>query len=279
MNPDLIATLRDRLPGPPPELAIVTGSGLGDLAGIITDPVSVSYTDLPGAPVPTVAGHTGELIRGTVGGQPVLLFVGRVHLYEDRPATDVVFPVRIARALDTPRLLVTNAAGAIGRHFQPGDLMLIDDQINLTGTNPLTGRQPDSAAPDATPFVDMTDAYSPRLKKILLASANAENIALQRGVYLGIRGPSYETPAEIRAFARLGADAVGMSTVLEVIEARYHGLEVAGVSVITNHAAGLNRRRLSHREVLRVGQTAVAELGRLITALARECQAITRSPA
>ncbi len=269
MNDQLATTtrhLRTRIPGHPAALAIIAGSGLGQLTDAVADPMVIPYHEIPHFPTPTVAGHGGNLVAGMIGASHVLVFCGRTHLYEGRPVTEIVYPVTVAAALGVPALLVTNAAGGINPAFQPGDLMMIEDHLNLTGANPLAGRQADPAVAGSSFFIDLTEAYAPALKENLLAAAAAEDCQLKRGVYLATRGPSYETPAEIRAFERLGADAVGMSTVLEVIEARYHGLEVAGLSCITNQAAGVAAQPLTHDEVLQVGQATAERLVRLVRA-------------
>jgi purine-nucleoside phosphorylase len=234
------------------DIAIIAGSGLGGLADRVTNPVTIPYRRIPKFPVARVAGHAGQLVCGEVGGQQVAVFCGRFHCYEGRPLRDIVAPVQLAHELGATTLIVTNAAGGINPRFRPGDLMLIEDHINLLGVNPLVG---------GPRFVDLTEAYSRRLRRRLLGVG----IPVQRGVYLATLGPSYETPAEVRALRRLGADAVGMSTVPEVIYARHLGLEVLGLSCITNRAAGLARQPLSHAEVLATGKAAQAKLQRLIT--------------
>jgi purine-nucleoside phosphorylase len=244
--------LEAKLTGFKPEVALIVGSGLGGVTAALTKPVTISYADIPGFPQPRVAGHAGKLFAGDLGGKRLLIFSGRFHYYEGRPVRELVFPVNVAAALGAKILLVTNAAGGINPVFNPGDLMIIEDHINFMGVNPLLG---------APAFVDMTNAYSPRLREKL----EKTGIPLRRGVYLATTGPSYETPAEIKAFAWAGADAVGMSTVPEVIQARSHNLEVAGISCITNLAAGISSKRLSHDEVLEVGKASEAKLVKLLT--------------
>ena len=241
-----------------PRLAIVLGSGFGGLTGLLAQPVTLSYAQLPGFPRPTVPGHGGRLCIGTCHGVPVALLQGRAHFYEGHSWARITFPVRVLAAWGVRDLVLTNAAGGIRRSFRPGDFMLLRDHINLMGDNPLRGPE----WPGLTRFVDLTRAYDPALARGLVHAARARRVRLHRGVYLAVSGPSFETPAEIRAFARLGADAVGMSTVPEVIVARQCGLRVAAVSCITNLAAGRNRNPLSHQEILdqadRITRTAVA---------------------
>ncbi|MEI6082801.1 MAG: purine-nucleoside phosphorylase [Verrucomicrobiota bacterium] len=245
--------LESKLTGFKPEVALIVGSGLGGVTAALTKPVTIPYTDIPGFPQPRVAGHAGKLLAGELGGKRLLIFSGRFHHYEGRPVSELVAPVKVAAALGAKTLIVTNAAGGINPTFNPGDLMIIDDHINLMGINPLIGEPT---------FIDMTQAYSLRLREKL---ATAGGPSIRRGVYLATAGPSYETPAEIRAFGRLGADAVGMSTVPEVIMARYQNIEVAGLSCITNLAAGISGKKLSHAEVLEVGQASQAKLAKLLT--------------
>jgi len=206
----------------------------------------IGYRKLPGFPPAGVAGHAGELLIGRLGGTPVMVLSGRAHFYEGHAMTAVTFAVRALAAYGIRDLLLTNAAGGINRSFRPGDFMVLSDHINLMGTNPLRG-----AAPPGLPrFVDLTHPYDGTLARLLTRAGRASGVRLRTGVYLAVCGPSYETPAEIRAFQRLGADAVGMSTVPETIVARQCGLRVAGVSCITNLAAGRSGKSLSHAEVL-----------------------------
>ena len=205
-----------------------------------------SYTKIPGFPKPTVSGHAGELYFGKLGGTPVLVLSGRAHFYEGYSMEQVTFPIRTLAALGIRDVLLTNAAGGINKKFRPGDFMVVTDHINLMGVNPLRGK----ATPGLPRFADMTQVYDPKLNALLFRAGNSGKLKLRRGVYLAVSGPSYETPAEIRAFARLGADAVGMSTVPEAMVARQCGLKVAVVSCITNPAAPLGQSPLSHAEVL-----------------------------
>jgi purine-nucleoside phosphorylase len=237
-----------RLDGDVASVGVILGSGLGRVADVVLEKQgsAVEYGDVPHFPVSSVEGHKGRMVFGSVEGKPVLLMQGRVHRYEGYPASSVVFPLRVLHALGVKRLIVTNAAGGLGDGMKAGDLMLIEDHLNLTGDNPLLGA---NDARFGARFPDMSDAYTARLRTIALDVAQKHNITLQRGVYAGLLGPSYETPAEIRMLRTLGASAVGMSTVHEVIAASHLGVEVLGISCITNLAAGLSQHKLSHEEV------------------------------
>jgi purine-nucleoside phosphorylase len=241
------------------EIAIIAGSGLGGIAAAVSRATVVPYSKIAGFPKAKVAGHAGRLVVGHLAGKQVAVFCGRVHLYEGHSAATVATPVRVAHKLGVRTLIVTNAAGGVNRQFRAGDLMLIEDHLNYTGTNPLVG------VPGA--FVDLTEAYSRRLRRLALTVAKRQRLTLRRGVYAALLGPSYETPAEVRALRRLGADVVGMSTVPEVIAARHLGLEVLGISCITNRAAGLAGKKLSHTEVLTMGRLAGSKLTRLLTGI------------
>jgi purine-nucleoside phosphorylase len=230
-----------------PDVAVVLGSGLGDFADTLQDAVHMPYADIPHWPVSTVAGHAGRLVLGRVGGRQVAALSGRVHAYEGHDQATVVFATRVMARLGVRRLILTNAAGGINTGFAQGALMVIDDHINLTGSNPLIGPNDDRLG---TRFPDMSEVYSRRLRAVADASAEAVGVAVSHGVYVAVHGPSYETPAEIRAFRTLGADAVGMSTVPEAIAARHAGLEVLGISCITNMAAGVLPQPLVHDEVM-----------------------------
>jgi purine-nucleoside phosphorylase len=229
-----------------PTLAIVLGSGFHHMLSELRVAAEIPYAKLPGFPTTTVSGHAGQLLIGHLGGTPVLVLSGRAHYYEGHPMTAVTFAVRVLAAHGIRDLLLTNAAGGLNRSFRPGDFMMLTDHINLMGVNPLRG----AALPGLPRFVDLTCAYDPGLRRLLARAARACGTKLRTGTYLAVSGPTYETPAEIRAFARLGADAVGMSTVPEVIMARQCGLRVAAVSCITNLAAGRSKNVLSHAEVL-----------------------------
>lgn len=233
-----------------PTLAIVLGSGFHHVLREMRADTRVPYAKLPGFPPVGVSGHAGELLLGHLGGTPVLVLSGRAHFYEGHPMTLVTFAVRTLAAFGIRDLLLTNAAGGVNREFKPGNFMALTDHINLMGTNPLRGEP----WPDLPRFVDMTRAYDAGLTDLLRKAARRAGVKLHGGVYLAVCGPSYETPAEIRAFARLGADAVGMSTVPETVVARQCGLNVAGVSCITNLAAGRSRNPLSHEEVLETAE-------------------------
>jgi purine-nucleoside phosphorylase len=233
-----------------PTLAIVLGSGFHHVLTELRVEKKIPYAKIPGFPKPTVSGHAGELYFGTLGGTPVVVLSGRAHFYEGHPMERVTFAVRTLAAYGIRDLLLTNAAGGLNKKFRAGDFMMLTDHINLMGANPLRG----AAIPGLPRFVDLTQTYDAGLSKLLRAAANKCKIKLQTGIYLAVSGPSYETPAEIRAFARLGADAVGMSTVPEAIVARQCGMNVAAVSCITNLAAGISKENLSHAEVLETAE-------------------------
>ncbi len=253
--------VREKLGADPrPVAAIILGSGLGDLADRIQNATRVRYADIPGFHATNVAGHRGELIRGTLGGREVLALAGRFHMYEGYSARTAGFPVRVAHALGAKVLFASNAAGGINRAFNPGDLMVIEDHLNLMFQNPLIG----PIEPGDTRFPDMSEPYSRRLIKALHESAAATGISLRQGVYGGLLGPTYETPAEVRMLERLGADAIGMSTVPEVIVAAAIGMEVAGVSLITNAAAGISSAALNHVDVVAVGAAAAARFSGVV---------------
>jgi purine-nucleoside phosphorylase len=233
-----------------PTLAIILGSGFQQAVPELEVVQAIPYARLPGFPAAGGAGHAGELLSGRLAGTPLLVLRGRAHYYEGRSMAQVTFAVRALAAFGIRDLLLTNAAGAVHPRFRPGDFMLVTDHINLMGTNPLRGRP----VRGLSSFVDLTDTYDAGLGRWLRQAARGCGIRLRGGVYLAVCGPSYETPAEIRAFARLGADAVGMSTVPEAIVARHCGMRVAAVSCLTNLAAGISGRELSHAEVLKTGE-------------------------
>lgn len=230
-----------------PKTGLILGSGLGVLADHIEEAVSIAYKDVPYFPQSTVEGHAGELLIGNLNGSPVILMKGRFHMYEGYGPELTAFPVRVMNELGVKNLLVTNAAGGVNTSYEPGDLMLISDHLNLTGTNPLIGQNDNELGPR---FPDMSQAYSRKLRELARSKAQQAGVSLQEGVYAGLLGPSYETPAEIRMLRTLGADAVGMSTVSEVIVARHAGLEVLGISCISNMASGILDQPLSHEEVI-----------------------------
>ena len=249
---DVARQVRDALAVDKPVLGIVLGSGLGELSNRFEAQRFVPYADLPGFAIPTIPGHLGRLISGRLAGKQVLALAGRFHVYEGHSAAQSAFPVRVLHALGAPALLLSNAAGAIRRSLQPGDLMIIRDHVNLTWRNPLIG----PVVPGDERFPDMSDPWDAELRRLLAESAAAAEVPVTEGVYFGLSGPSYETPAEVRMLERLGADVVGMSTVHEVIVARALGMRVAGMSCITNPAAGLSDRAISHDEVLEVTKAA-----------------------
>ena len=254
-----------------PRVGLVLGSGLGSFAERLKNRVAIPYEEIPHFPVPSgVVGHAGELVLGDVGRTPVVVLSGRVHFYEGRPMTDVVYPARVLARLGVGAVVLTNAAGGVRRTFRPGDLMLISDHINAFGTNPLIG--PNEEALGAR-FPDMSAVYDKKLRSLAKSTARELKVPLREGVYLGNSGPSYETPAEIRAYRSLGADAVGMSTIPEAIALRHAGVRVIGISTITNMAAGILPQPLVHAEVLavtkRVGQRFVALLTALVPKIAK----------
>ena len=244
-----------------PRVGVVLGSGLGAVADAVEDPVVVSYEELPGFPRPSVSGHAGQAVLGSIGGVPVAVFQGRAHLYEGGPSDALRAPVRALRAAGASVLVLTNAAGSLRAEVGPGSLMAITDHINMTGVNLLAGPNDASIGPR---FPSLRDAYDPALLDLLRASARDLGIGLSEGVYLAVGGPSFETPAEIRAFRVMGADAVGMSTVQETILARHCGLRVAAVSVITNLAEGMTDEPLSHEHTLRAAEAGAGNLTRLL---------------
>src|SRR6476619_83092 len=244
-----------------PEVGIVLGSGLGGLADDLEDAVAIPFADLPGWPAATAPGHVGRLLLGRLAGTPVVLLQGRFHVYEGNDPGLVVQPVLLFARLGATVLVLTNAAGGVAPAFGPGTLMVIADHLNLTGRTPLLGPNAASIGPR---FQDLTEAWSPRLRAALHAAGDAEGVALVEGVYAGLLGPQYETPSEVRMLRMLGADAVGMSTVLECIAARWAGLEVCGVSLVTNAGAGYSGEPLTHEEVLAAGAEAGPRLARVI---------------
>jgi len=229
-----------------PKLAIVLGSGFQHVLSALQVDTKIPYSKIPGFPSPTVSGHAGELYFGKLSGVPVMVLSGRSHFYEGHSMERVTFATRVLASYGIRDLLLTNAAGGINKNFRPGNFMVLTDHINLMGENPLRG----DTLPGLPRFVDMTQVYDTKLNALLFRAGKMSKAKLQRGIYLAVSGPSYETPAEIRAFARLGADAVGMSTVPEAMVAQQCGLNVAAVSCITNLAAGRGKTRLSHAEVL-----------------------------
>ncbi|HYK83059.1 MAG TPA: purine-nucleoside phosphorylase [Gemmatimonadales bacterium] len=254
------AAVARRLGQRQPRVAVVLGSGLGAVAEAVRDAVRIPYHEIPGFPEPGAPGHKGELVGGSLEGVPVLMQSGRFHLYEGHAPAVTALPPRVFARLGVRTLILTNAAGGIRPTFRPPILMLIADHINLTFRNPLTG--PVAAGDER--FPDMSDPYDAELRALAREVARAERVPLEEGVYAALLGPSFETPAEIRMLARLGADAVGMSTVPEVIAARARGIRCLGFSSITNAAAGLSAQKLSHQEVLEAGAQVAGQLERLI---------------
>jgi purine-nucleoside phosphorylase len=252
---EAVAAVRARSPLAP-AVGVILGSGLGAFGDGLEQATRLPYAEIPHFPASTVVGHGGELCLGSCRGVPVAVMKGRVHHYEGYRLDEVVFPARVLGRLGVRTLVVTNAAGAVNQAFAPGELMVIEDHINLLG-NPLVGPNEDALGER---FIDMSEAYDRRLRDVAEAACRAAGVRSQRGVYLALSGPSFETPAEIRAFRALGADAVGMSTVPEVIAARHMGIRVAGVSCLTNMAAGVLDRKLDHGEVLETGERVKAAL-------------------
>lgn len=260
MIADASAAIRARLGGREPGIALVLGSGMGFLADQVGDAVRMPYRDIPGFPLPTVQGHGGELVAGSFAGRAVIAQSGRFHMYEGHSAQVSTLAVRTFAALGVRTLILTNAAGGIRRNFTAGTLMLLSDHLNLTSRNPLVG----AVLPGEERFPDMSDPYDPELRAIAREVARERKVSLAEGVYAGLLGPTYETPSEIRMLERLGADAVGMSTVVEVIAARARGMRCLAVSTITNLAAGISPAKLSHSEVMETAERVKGELGTLI---------------
>jgi purine-nucleoside phosphorylase len=264
------AFLKSHLGGLGPRIGIVLGSGLGAVADAIANPILVPYAEIPHFPQSTVVGHSGRIVAGLLGGVPTVIMQGRVHFYEGYSPQQVTFPMRVLGLLGLRAVVLTNAAGGIAEGYHIGQLVALADHINLMGFNPLVGpNEPRFAArPGAgLRFFDMTEAYSKRLRALAGAAAQEEGFPLAEGVYLAVSGPSFETPAEIRAFRSLGATLVGMSTVPETIVARHMGVEVLGISCVTNLAAGLGATQLSHEEVFEAGRQVEHRLARLFERL------------
>ena len=265
-----------------PRIGIVLGSGLGDFAAQVQNATAIPYAHIPHFPQSTVQGHHGQLVLGTVAGVPVAVMQGRVHAYEGYAMEQVTFPARVLGLMGVGTLIVTNAAGGIDPAYAPGTVVGIRDHINLTGANAALGpNEPRFAtAPGAGQrFFDMSEAYSPRLLQLAVDEAARQGWQMQTGVYLAVLGPSFETPAEIRAFRTLGADLVGMSTVHEVIAARHMGLEVLGLSLVTNAAAGVTAEQIDHSDVMATGARVAAKVAGLLTALVPRIDALTPSNA
>lgn len=245
-----------------PKTGLILGSGLGDFCDLLENVTEVPFSDIPDFPVATVAGHTGAFLFGTYQGTPVAVLRGRIHCYEGYTPQEVVMPVRLMAMLGVKTMILTNAAGGVNKAYKPGALMLLEDHINFCGANPLTGPNLDQLGPR---FPDMSDVYCRQLRERVQELALAEQLPLEQGIYLMYGGPSYETPAEIRAFRTLGADAVGMSTVPEAIAANHCGMHVLGISCITNMAAGILPQKLSHAEVVEAAALAKPRFIRLLT--------------
>ena len=250
-----------------PKIGVILGSGLGAFASQVEDAVTIPYSDIPHFPQSTVVGHSGKLVIGTIAGVSVAVMQGRVHAYEGYPISEVVFPTRVLGLLGIQTLIVTNAAGGIRSSLRPGELVVISDHINLTGTNAALGpNEPRFASTPAAGqrFFDMSTVYTTRLRALAVQQADTLGFNLTEGVYLAVLGPSFETPAEIRAFRTLGADLVGMSTVHEVIVARHMGLDVLGISLVTNMAAGVIDQAIDHEDVLEIGRNAEKQFTSLL---------------
>ncbi len=259
------SAIRSKIGSRSPVVGIILGSGLGGLADKIEDAVKIPYGDVPGFPVPKALGHAGTLICGTLAGKQVVAMAGRFHIYEGHPPALAGFPVRVMHALGVRTLFVSNAAGGVNEKFAAGDLMIIEDHLNLMLTNPLIG----ALEAGEERFTDMSDAYDAKLRKLLRDAATKTGTELHEGVYAALFGPSYETRAEVRMLRGLGADAVGMSTVPEVLVARARGIRVAGISAITNAASGVTGAPVSHAEVLDVGKQIAAKFEALVTEFVR----------
>jgi purine-nucleoside phosphorylase len=247
-----------------PSIGTVLGSGLGAFADQIADAVAIPFAEIPHFPKSTVQGHSGKLVIGTLDGVPVVVMQGRVHAYEGYTSQEVTFPVRVLGLLGVKTLVVTNAAGGIRPGLKQGELVLLSDHINFTGLNPVAGQNDERFGQR---FFDMTEAYSKRLRRLAVSAAEGLGFTLAECVYLCVLGPSFETPAEIRAFHAIGADLVGMSTVQEVIVARHMGIEVLGISCVTNLAAGIQGEPLNHEEVMETGRRVSARFAQLLTAV------------
>lgn len=246
-----------------PETALVLGSGLGEFTKDL-DGIQIPYSEIPNFKSSTVTGHKGSLFFGEVSGKKLVIMQGRLHFYEGYELSDITYPIKVFKKLGVKTLILTNAAGSLKKELIPSDLMLIKDHINFTGKNPLIGKNDDTLGER---FPDMSDIYTESLRTLVKECAIAENIDLKEGVYLMTTGPSYETPAEVKMFGAFGADAVGMSTVPEAIVSNYLGLQTIGISLITNYASGISKERLSHREVVEMGNIATEKFTRLVNSI------------
>jgi purine-nucleoside phosphorylase len=247
-----------------PSVAVVLGSGLGAFADAVDAPTALSYGTIPHFPTSTALSHAGKLVVGSFQKVPLYVMAGRVHAYEGYDSADVAFPIRVLGALGVKIVVLTNAAGAINTAYRPGELMILTDHINLSGKNPLVGPEIPELGPR---FTDMTRAYDDKLVEATFMAGRRIGLNLRKGVYAGLLGPSYETPAEIRMLRTMGADAVGMSTVLEAIAARQQGVRVVGLSCITNMAAGILPEPIDHREVIEIGERVRSVMVELLTEL------------
>ena len=247
-----------------PEVALILGSGLGDYADQIKIDTTINYADIEGFPTSTVAGHKGRFVFGYVGKVPVVIMQGRVHYYEGYPMTDVVLPTRLMGMLGAKKLILTNAAGGVNLNYKPGDFMLLTDHITTAIPSPLIGENPEELG---TRFPDMSEVYSLRMREIIKAEAEKLEIPLREGVYVQFTGPAYETPAEIRMCRTWGGDAVGMSTACEAVAAKHMGMEICGISCITNMAAGVSKKPLNHKEVQETADRVAVQFKELITAV------------
>ena len=275
------AFLRNKLGSLRPRIGFVLGSGLGAVAAAVTEPVAIPYSQIPHFPQSTVEGHSGRIVAGLLNKIPVVVMQGRVHFYEGYAPQQVIFPMRVIGALGLHAVVLTNAAGGIQEGYRVGQLVALSDHINLMGWNPLIGtNEPRFAARPGTGlrFPDMTEAYSKRLRALAQEAAKEEEFELVEGVYLAVSGPSYETPAEIRAFRAMGASLIGMSTVPETIVARHMGIEVLGISCVTNLAAGLGATPLSHKEVIETGRQVERQFARLFQRLVPKIDALIATP-
>jgi purine-nucleoside phosphorylase len=254
--------IKEKIKNKTPRIGVILGSGLGDFADEVENRIEIPYSEIPHFHATTVVGHAGRVVYGTIAGVEVIVFQGRFHAYEGHSFEDVVLPARVTKLLGATELIVTNAAGGINSDYSPGELVYLSDHINLTSNNPLIGKNDDEQGPR---FPDMSEAYSKNLNQILEKAAKEQNIKLFSGVYAGLRGPSYETPAEIRYLRIIGADMVGMSTVPEVIAANHMGLKVCAISCITNLAAGISTEKLNHDEVKEVANMSMQKFKSLLT--------------
>ncbi len=259
--------ISEKVSGPFPKTALVLGSGLGPFADGMQADAIIPYDQIPGFPVSTVQGHSGRLVVGSAGGVPLVCMQGRMHLYEGHPAAKLAVAVRTLRRLGVETLILTNAAGGATLEMTAGTLMILDDHINLSGHNPLIGPNDESVGPR---FVDMSEPYDPPLRALMKQAAAETGVEVKSGVYLQVSGPNFETPAEVRAFARLGADAIGMSTVPETLVARHCGMRVAALSVITNLGSGLSPHALSHAETISEADKAFDRVSRLMLAFLKK---------